>query len=64
MLFKNLSLKNFRCFEDVNIEFAPITLLTGANSSGKSTLINSLLAMFQTEQFPFYKRVLCKHGKF
>lgn len=54
MLFKSLSLKNFKCFEEVDIKFAPITLLTGANSSGKSTLINSILAMYQTEQFPFY----------
>ncbi|TKT94081.1 DUF3696 domain-containing protein [Dyadobacter frigoris] len=53
MLFKSLSLKNFKCFEEVDVKFAPITLLTGANSSGKSSLINSLLAMFQTEQFPF-----------
>lgn len=54
MLIQNLSLKNFKCFEEVDVAFAPITLLTGANSSGKSSLIYSLLAVLQTEQFPFY----------
>jgi predicted ATPase len=61
MLFKSLALKNFKCFEEVEVEFAPITLLTGANSSGKSSLIYSLLAMLQTEQFPFY---LSPNGKY
>jgi predicted ATPase len=54
MLIQNLSLKNFKCFEEIDVEFAPITLLTGANSSGKSSLIYSLLAVLQTEEFPFY----------
>lgn len=61
MLINNLSLKNFKCFEEVDVEFAPITLLTGANSSGKSSLIYSLLAVLQTEQFPFY---LSPNGKY
>ena len=61
MLFKSLALKNFKCFEEVEVEFAPITLLTGANSGGKSSLIYSLLAMLQTEQFPFY---LSPNGKY
>ena len=54
MLIKSLGLKNFKCFEKLAVEFAPITLLTGANSSGKSSLINAILAVLQTEQFPFY----------
>lgn len=61
MLFKSLALKYFKCFEEVEVEFAPITLLTGANSSGKSSLIYSLLATWQTEQFPFY---LSPNGKY
>jgi predicted ATPase len=43
------------------VKFAPITLLTGANSSGKSSLINAILAVLQTEQFPFY---LSPNGKY
>ncbi len=61
MLINSLSLKNFKCFEEVDVKFAPITLLTGANSSGKSSLINAILAVLQTERFPFY---LSPNGKY
>lgn len=61
MLINSLSLKNFKCFEELDVKFAPITLLTGANSSGKSSLINAILAVLQTEQFPFY---LSPNGKY
>lgn len=50
---KNLSLKNFKCFEELpSIEFGKITLITGANSTGKSSLLYSILGMMQSEKFP------------
>ncbi len=49
-----IKLENFKCFKEIEIEFGKITLLTGANSSGKSSLIYALLTMFQTDDFPFY----------
>ncbi len=61
MLINSLGLKNFKCFEELDVKFAPITLLTGANSSGKSSLINAILAVLQTEQFPFYLSI---NGKY
>ena len=61
MLINSLGLKNFKCFEELNVDFRPITLLTGANSSGKSSLINAILAVLQTEQFPHY---LSPNGKY
>ncbi|MBB6004028.1 DUF3696 domain-containing protein [Arcicella rosea] len=54
MLIKSLSLKEFKCFEQVDIDFGKITLLTGANSSGKSSLINALLGIMQSNYFPLY----------
>lgn len=41
MLHK-LQLKSFKCFEDKTILFAPLTLLTGLNSSGKSSVLQAL----------------------
>jgi predicted ATPase len=42
-LIKSLSLKNFKGFSDeVRIELRPITLLFGANSAGKSSLLQAL----------------------
>jgi AAA15 family ATPase/GTPase len=41
---KHLSIKNFRAFKkQANFDFKPITILTGTNNSGKSTLIKALL---------------------
>jgi predicted ATPase len=54
MLIQSLSLKDFKCFEQVDIDFGKITLLTGANSSGKSSLIYALLGIMQSKYFPQY----------
>lgn len=39
--------KNFRCFDSIGAEFdiAPITILTGANGAGKSSLVKSLVVL-------------------
>lgn len=61
MKINKLSLKNFKCFQALDLEFAKITLLTGANSSGKSSFLHSLMAILQTDYFPFY---LSPNGKY
>jgi predicted ATPase len=46
ILINEISLENFRVFkEKSNFELAPITILTGANSSGKSSIIKALNLM-------------------
>ncbi|WP_158550062.1 DUF3696 domain-containing protein [Runella aurantiaca] len=43
---KGFGLENFRVFKDYTwFDFAPITVLTGTNSSGKSSLIKALLLL-------------------
>ena len=43
MYLKKLHIRNFRCFRDYTIEFAPgVTVLFGKNGSGKSTLIHAI----------------------
>jgi len=54
MIIEKLKLENFKCFKQTDIEFGKITILTGANSSGKSSLIDALLIAFQTNNFPLY----------
>ncbi|MFW6130824.1 MAG: AAA family ATPase [Atribacterota bacterium] len=54
MEIKQLKLKNFRCLKKSEIDFGKITLLTGPNNSGKSSIIASLLGALQTKDFPFY----------
>lgn len=42
-MLKELSLKNFKCFDSLNLSLKNLTVLTGANAVGKSTIIQSLL---------------------
>jgi predicted ATPase len=51
---RKIRLRNFKCFQSVEIDCAKITLLTGANSSGKSSLLDSLLGAVQSARFPLF----------
>ena len=42
-MIKKVKLENFKCFKNEEIEFRNLTILTGENSSGKSSLIQALL---------------------
>jgi predicted ATPase len=42
-----LGIRNFKCFGDQSISFRPLTLLAGANATGKSTVIQALLLLRQ-----------------
>jgi ABC-type ATPase involved in cell division len=44
----SLTLENFKCFEKLRLETAPLTLLTGFNAAGKSTTLQTLLLLCQT----------------
>lgn len=53
-MLKSISLENYKCFEKLKVddkdelEIAPLTVLCGVNSSGKSSIINSLLLQKQS----------------
>lgn len=52
-MFKTLQLSNFKAWKDTKkVRLAPVTMLLGTNSSGKSTLLQSLLLLKQTVQSP------------
>lgn len=40
-----INLKNFRVFENLSFSIKPITILTGSNSSGKSSIVKALLLL-------------------
>lgn len=52
-MIKKININNFKCYESNNFEISKITLLTGANSSGKSSLMYSILSTVQSGEFPF-----------
>ena len=48
-MLTNIRLRNFKAFRDTgDIRIAPLTVLTGPNSSGKSTIIRAMMALRQT----------------
>jgi hypothetical protein len=52
-MLTKLQLTNFKAWRDTGeIELKPVTMLLGTNSSGKSSLIQSLLLLKQTVQSP------------
>lgn len=52
-MFSRLRLTNFKAWRDTgNIALRPVTMLLGTNSSGKSSLVQSLLLLKQTVQSP------------
>lgn len=48
-MIRTIELQNFKCFERARIELGSITLATGLNGSGKSSLIQSLLLLRQSQ---------------
>ena len=48
-MLRKLNLKNFKSWQSLDVEFAPITAFFGANSTGKSSLIQFLLLLKQTK---------------
>ncbi|MCD4675734.1 MAG: ATP-binding protein, partial [Desulfobacula sp.] len=52
MKIHKLRIKNFKCFKNLTLETSNLTLLTGANSSGKSSVLYSILGPIQSGEFP------------
>lgn len=56
-------LKNFKCFDELQVRLAPLTLITGMNGVGKSTLIQSLLLIRQSFVSRYFQdNYLCLNG--
>lgn len=51
-MITKLNLKNFKCFVDCELNFTPLTILTGMNSSGKSSVIQAIRMIYQYYKFP------------
>ncbi len=62
-MLNHIGLKNFKAFREMDLELKPITVLAGANSSGKSSIIHALLLLKQTLEGR-RNRPLALHGEF
>ncbi|MCT4560550.1 MAG: AAA family ATPase [Crocinitomicaceae bacterium] len=62
-MINRIKFKNYKGFKDADIELKPITLLLGANSTGKSSIIQLLLMLTQTINYEkAYKSALRLNG--
>lgn len=44
-MLTSIKIENFKCFENENLKLKPLTLITGTNSSGKSSLLQAILML-------------------
>lgn len=64
-MIKEWKLDNFKSIDkEKDLEFRPLTIFTGANSSGKSTILQSILLVTQTLQSPIASRSILLNGWF
>lgn len=55
---KNIELENFRVFKNkVKIDLHPITILTGTNNSGKSSILKALLLLLDNAKQTYFKEL-------
>ena len=47
-MLTRIDLQHFKCFKTLKLPLCPLTLLSGANASGKSSLIQALVLLHQT----------------
>ena len=47
-MLKKIKLSNFKCFQNLDLDCAPLTLLCGLNGMGKSSVIQALLLLRQS----------------
>ena len=62
-MIQKISFENYKAFEKGEIKLKPITILLGANSVGKSSIINLLLMLQQTANSGTYKSALRLNGE-
>lgn len=63
-MINSISLRNFKCFEELSVDLKKVNILTGLNGMGKSTLIQSILLMKQSEDLLPTKGRLLLQGEY
>ena len=58
-----IDLRHFKCFELLRLPLAPLTLLTGLNSSGKSSVLQAFALLNQTMREHEWSTRLVLNGK-
>lgn len=62
-MIKRIQLKNFKCFEKLDLELSNLNVLAGINSMGKSTVIQALLLLRQAHDNQSLRKGLHLNGE-
>lgn len=62
-MIEALKLRNFKCFLNESIDFAPLTLLAGASGAGKSSVLQACLALQQSYRHDGFAEGLILNGE-
>ena len=62
-MLEQLEISNFKCFESLKLPLSPLTLLSGTNASGKSSILHSLVLLHQTMREHEWSTRLMLNGK-
>lgn len=63
-MIERLNLKNFKCFSELKINFSAVNVLTGLNGMGKSTVMQSILLLGQSQKNIMSDEALFFKGKY
>ncbi len=63
-MLKGLVLENFKCFDEMKLCFSNLNILTGLNGMGKSTVMQSILLLGQSQNSILSEQVLSLKGKY
>lgn len=63
-MIDGLTLKNFKCFDQITLKFSAVNILTGLNGMGKSTVMQSILLLGQSQKSMLSEKVLLLKGRY
>lgn len=63
-MLKRIFLKNFKCFDEMRLNFSALNILTGLNGMGKSTVLQGILLLAQSQNSIMSQQVLSLKGKY
>lgn len=62
-MINNLTIKNFKCFESLNVELSNLNVFAGINSMGKSSVIQAILLLRQAYEMDTLTKGLHLNGE-
>ena len=63
-MINKLFLRNFKCFSEIELNFSSVNVLTGLNGMGKSTVMQGILLLGQSQKSIMSEELLSLNGKY